>query len=112
LKRRNQGEVAKVRHSLLVAWFVLFLVNFYFKHSCSLHQCFAQHTELSNWVGWLQGDGSGCVSIYGNKFDDENFTAKHTGPGLLSMVHNAALASTDNQKQHRYLSFLDCIRDI
>ncbi|KAG4971036.1 hypothetical protein JHK85_037457 [Glycine max] len=34
---------------------------------------------------FVKGDGSGCVSIYGLKFDDENFTAKHTGPGLLSM---------------------------
>ncbi|KAH9752300.1 peptidyl-prolyl cis-trans isomerase CYP22 [Citrus sinensis] len=34
---------------------------------------------------FLKGDGSGCTSIYGHKFDDENFIAKHTGPGLLSM---------------------------
>ncbi|KAL2581621.1 hypothetical protein AAZV13_15G194700 [Glycine max] len=37
---------------------------------------------------FVKGDGSGCVSIYGLKFDDENFTAKHTGPGLLSMANS------------------------
>ncbi|KAL6495754.1 cytochrome P450 monooxygenase 22 [Orobanche gracilis] len=37
---------------------------------------------------FLKGDGSGCLSIYGSKFDDENFVAKHTGPGLLSMANS------------------------
>eukprot|EP00262_Sarcandra_glabra_P004205 TRINITY_DN1517_c3_g1_i2.p1 TRINITY_DN1517_c3_g1~~TRINITY_DN1517_c3_g1_i2.p1 ORF type:complete len:133 (-),score=21.16 TRINITY_DN1517_c3_g1_i2:375-773(-) len=35
---------------------------------------------------FVKGDGSGCVCIYGSKFEDENFVAKHTGPGLLSMA--------------------------
>ena len=34
----------------------------------------------------FQGDGTGRISIYGDKFDDEPFIKKHTGPGLLSMV--------------------------
>ncbi|EGR28739.1 peptidyl-prolyl cis-trans isomerase, putative [Ichthyophthirius multifiliis] len=37
---------------------------------------------------FLKNDGTGSISIYGEKFDDENFILKHDDIGLLSMANS------------------------
>ena len=53
---------------------------------CKFHRIIPHFIVQSG--DFISNDGSQSESIYGQKFDDENFVVKHSEPGIVSMANS------------------------
>lgn len=65
--------------------------EFSFKGSCFHRIILGFMCQCSNFT---HCNGTGGKSIYGEKFDDENFILKPTGPGILSMANVGCITNS------------------